>query len=209
MAIITPETVQQLYALDPIFMEIKNLYGVPENWQRPPGFISLCRIVLEQQVSLESAFATYKKLLEYVDSDFTPQRILQLDDVEMRECYVSRQKASYLRNIADAVLAETLIFERLEEMSDVEVHEYLTKIKGIGKWTANVYLIFVLQRRDILPLGDIAVVNTVKELKGATNKEEVGEIGAAWQPLRTVATFFLWHYYLNKRKRNIDHIYAI
>lgn len=205
--IITTETVHQLCQLDSIFLDIKNQYGVPENWQRPPGFVTLCRIVLEQQVSLESAFATYKKLNEYVDGDFTPKRILALDDTEMRACYVSRQKTRYLRNIAEAILNKTLNFKVLEKMTDAEVHEHLTIIKGIGKWTANVYLIFVLQRRDILPLGDIAVVNTVKELKGAKNKEEVGEIGAAWQPLRTVATFFLWHYYLNKRKRNIDHIY--
>lgn len=207
MAIITDKTVTALCALDDIFIQIKDQYGVPKNWQRPPGFITLCRIVLEQQVSLESAYAAYRKLDDYLDGEFTPERIIKMDDVELRACYVSRQKSKYLRNIAHAVIDKELIFNQLENCTNEEVHKNLTKIKGIGQWTANVYLIFVLQRRDILPLGDIAVINTVKELKGAKNKEEVGKIGLQWQPLRTVATFFLWHYYLEKRGRKVEYIF--
>lgn len=207
MTIITGKTVEALCSLDDIFIHIKNQYGVPKNWHRPPGFITLCRIVLEQQVSLESAYAAYRKLNDYLDGEFTPQRIIKMDDVELRACYVSRQKSKYLKNIAQAVIDNELIFNTLEQCTDEEVHKNLTKIKGIGKWTANVYLIFVLQRRDILPLGDIAVINTVKELKGAKTKEEVGEIGLNWQPLRTVATFFLWHYYLEKRGRKVEYIF--
>lgn len=206
MAIITDETVNALSELDEIFPMIKERYGVPPNWQRPPGFVTLCRIILEQQVSLESAYATYKKLDTYLEGDFIPEKIILMDDVQMRTCYVSRQKSKYLRNVATAILNKSLIFSDLAAMSNEEVHEQLTQIKGIGKWTANIYLIFVLQRRDILPLGDIAIINTVKELKGATNKEEVGEIALAWQPLRTVATYFLWHYYLNKRGRDVSFI---
>lgn len=208
MAIITTETVEQLCRLDSIFLKIKDQYGIPHNWQRPAGFVTLCRMVLEQQVSLESAFSTYQKLNHHVSGVFHPSHLLSMTDEEMRACGVSRQKARYLRCVATAVLDKSIIFEEMDDMSDEAVHDYLTKITGIGKWTANVYLIFVLQRRDILPLGDIAVVNTVKELKGAKDKLEVGEMGNAWRPLRTVATFFLWHYYLSKRRRNIDHIYA-
>lgn len=201
--IINPKSIDWLCGKDVVFSSIINQYGLPPSWKREPGFVSLARIILEQQVSLESANACFFKLRKKIPS-FSPEAILSLSMPELRECYVSRQKATYLHALASAVVDKTLDFEQLHQLNDDEVRQILTQIKGIGNWTVEVYLLFCFQSPDVFPLGDIAVLRTLKELKGWSSKEDVVAGTLAWQPHRSAAVFLLWHYYLNRRNRVIE-----
>jgi DNA-3-methyladenine glycosylase II len=183
-----------------IFSKIKEQYGIPPNWQRPLGFISLSRIILEQQISLASAEAHFKKLNNYL-SEFSPIEILKLNDKEMRACQISRQKTEYLRALSLAVINKNLVFDDLHKMNPEEVRKKLTSIKGIGNWTTDIYLMFCLQSKDIFPMGDIALITTIKELTKVKNKEGITRLTKKWMPYRSLAAYFLWYYYLKKRKR--------
>jgi DNA-3-methyladenine glycosylase II len=183
-----------------IFSKIKEQYGNPPNWQRPEGFISLSRIILEQQISLASAEAHFKKLNNYL-SEFSPIEILKLNDKEMRACQISRQKTEYLRALSLAVINKNLVFDDLHKMNPEEVRKKLTSIKGIGNWTTDIYLMFCLQSKDIFPMGDIALITTIKELTKVKNKEGITRLTKKWMPYRSLAAYFLWYYYLKKRKR--------
>lgn len=185
---------------DEIIREIHAVYGVPPNWERSADFISLSKIILEQQVSLASAKAHFERLNAYVKS-FTPENILLLSDEEMRNCHISWQKSKYLRNLSEAIVNGDLNLEELVGLDEPTVREKLTSIKGIGNWTADVYLLFCLQHKDIFPIGDIAVVNTIKSLYHVNSREEILEIATRWQPCRSLATYFMWHHYLSKRGR--------
>lgn len=185
---------------DEIIHGIFKQYGIPPNWERIPDFVSLSKIILEQQVSLNSAKAHFERLNDYI-KEFTPKNILLLSDDEMRNCHISRQKAKYLRNISTSILNGDLNLEELFHFDEPSVRHKLTSIKGIGDWTADVYLLFCLQHKDIFPIGDIAVVNTIRELYDVTTRDEILEIAAGWQPCRSLGTYFMWHHYLNKRGR--------
>jgi DNA-3-methyladenine glycosylase II len=138
--------------------------------------------------------------IESILGEVSPETISQCADEELKNCGVSRQKISYLKILAKAVSSE-LDLESLAEKSADEVRSELIKIKGIGHWTIDVYLMFSLQSPDIIPLGDIAVVNTIKELFDIHTKEEMTTLSENWKPYRTMATFMLWHHYLEKRNR--------
>jgi DNA-3-methyladenine glycosylase II len=177
-------------------------YGHPPIWSRPPGFNTLVRIILEQQVSLQSAKAAYDKLVEYT-GELTPEKLLQLSNEEMRACYFSRQKTIYVRALAEAVLHKKIDLEGLAAANDEQVREELMKIKGIGHWTADIYLLMALRRCDIFPLGDLAMVSSliyVKALAKDTPREEIIRVAESWRPYRSVATMILWHHYLRQRK---------
>ena len=155
---------------------------------------------MEQQVSLASANAHFLKLNTYLE-EFTPSNILQLTDTEMRKCQVSRQKAKYLRDLSTGLLNKTIDLESLQHLELEEIRRQLTSIKGIGNWTTDIYLMFCLQKKDILPIGDIAIVSTIKELWGATTATKIVVLAEKWTPLRSLASYYLWHYYLRKRNR--------
>lgn len=205
MNIVNPAHIKHLLKTDKIFLLIKDKYGVPPNWSRPPGFISLSKIILEQQVSLASANAHFRKLNSYM-KEFTPSNILLLTDEEMRYCQVSRQKAVYLRSLSSAIISRHIDLEALTALDETTAREQLTSIKGIGVWTTDIYLMFCLQAKDIFPLGDIAAVNTIKELTGAATREEIIAISEKWRPYRSLATYFLWYYYLRKRNRPLEYV---
>lgn len=200
MNIVNNKDINILTEKDSIFQKIQTLYGNPPNWMRPPGFVTLSKMILEQQVSLASAKAHFVKLNNYLNG-FTPENILKLSDEEMRNCQISRQKAKYLRALSIAVIEGLLDLDELTQLEEVEIREKLTSIKGIGNWTTDVYLMFCLQFKDIFPIGDIAVVQTVQELSDSKTKEEILEYSEQWRPLRSLAVYFLWHYYLKKRNR--------
>lgn len=183
-----------------IFKSIHDKYGMPPNWSREPGFISLSKIILEQQVSIESAKAHFNKLNSYIP-EFNPKEIIKLTDQEMRDCHISRQKANYLRSLSVAILENELDLEVLNIYSDSEVRELLTRVKGIGNWTVDIYLMFCLQRKDIFPSGDIAVINAAMELLKVETKVIVLKTSENWTPFRSLAAYYLWHYYLKKRNR--------
>ena len=200
MNIVNQNDIRHLMSIDKIFVSINDRYGQPPDWKRPRGFISLSRIILEQRVSLASANAHFLKLNNYLPA-FTPSEILNLNDEEMRNCHMSRQKAQYLRALATAITQGDINLEDLEKLKEAEVRRQLTNIKGIGDWTADIYLMFCLQAKDIFPVGDIAVINTVKELTGARSKEEILILSDKWKPYRSLAAYFLWHHYLSCRKK--------
>lgn len=176
-------------------------YGHPPMWIRPATFQSLILFILEQQVSLASAYAAFKKLKEKIGY-VTPAKILALTDAELRSCYFSRQKIIYARELAKAVQSKQLRLNKIAVSHEDEIRLELKKIKGIGDWTVDVYLMHALQRTDLFPLGDIALVKSLREIKQLhphTTKEKMLKIAEPWRPYRTVASMILWHAYIKKR----------
>lgn len=194
------EAIAYLVEKDVVFKELHQQYGNPFVPSRPEGFQTLCKLILEQQVSIESARACYVKI-ENSLGDVSPETIKNATEEILRSCGVSRQKTIYMKALAEAILDETLVLETLSQKHPDEVRRELIQIKGIGNWTIDVYLMFSLQSQDILPIGDIAVVNTIKELYGCEDKEAMIVMAENWKPYRSMATYFLWHHYLVKRKR--------
>lgn len=184
--------------------ELRNIirqHGYPPMWTRPNTFQTLILTILEQQVSLAAAYAAFKKLKEKIGY-VTPQKILQLSDEEMRACYFTRQKMGYARHLAEAIIKKQVSLKKLSLLPDEEVREQLIRLKGIGHWTIDVYLMHVLQRTDLFPLGDIALVNSLKETKQLhphVSKDEMLAIAEPWRPYRTIASMILWHSYIKKR----------
>ena len=193
----------RLAAGDPQLKGILDAIGYPPFWTRPNSYETLVLTILEQQVSLLSAYAAYKRLKEKIDP-VTPAALLALSDEELRLCSFTRQKIVYARGLATALEGNVLSLQALEFEEDEVVRTELKKLKGIGDWTADIYLLHALRRTDIFPLGDLALVNALKEVKELpkeTTKEELLLLGEPWRPYRSVATMMLWHYYI--RKRNI------
>ena len=185
-----------------VFSEIIKKYGLPKIPKRPQGFETLVLLILEQQVSIDSAKATYLKI-KVKHETFQPDVLINVSDEQYRTFGVSRQKTTYIKALATAILNGEINLESLNSKPADQVREELIKIKGIGNWTIDIYLMFCLQDPDLIPLGDIAVVNTIKELFDIHTKEEMEILSRNWQPYRSYATFLLWHYYLSKRNRKI------
>ena len=198
--IVNGEDIKSLLRIDRIFAFIEDSYGHPPNWSRPQGFISLSRIILEQQISLASANAHFLKLSNFL-TDFTPSNILKLTDDEMRICQISRQKSKYLRELSSAILGGVMDLQELSKLSEEEARKQLTNIKGIGDWTADIYFMFCLQSKDIFPIGDIAIVKAVKELGRVETKADVACLSENWKPFRSLAAYYLWHYYISKKNK--------
>ncbi|MEO6613076.1 MAG: DNA-3-methyladenine glycosylase 2 family protein [Chitinophagaceae bacterium] len=192
---------RSLAAMDADLGHIIRQHGYPPMWTRPASFQSLILFILEQQVSLASAYAAFNKLKARIGF-VTPAKILALSDADLRACYFSRQKIIYARELATAVQRKKLVLGRLAHQHEDAIRGELKKIKGIGDWTVDVYLMHSLQRTDLFPLGDIALVNSLKEVKDLhpqISKEEMLKIADAWRPHRTIASMILWHAYIRKR----------
>jgi DNA-3-methyladenine glycosylase II len=192
---------EKLARKDKQLKSIIKQYGHPPMWTRKQGFETLVLTILEQQVSLASAFAAYKKLKAKIGT-VTPAKILAMSNDELRECYFTRQKQVYAKELATAFETKQLQWKRFPEMTDEEVRRQLTSVKGIGNWTADVYLMHALQRTDLFPLGDIALVNSLKHIKklpADIDKETMLLIAEPWRPYRTIASFLLWHAYIKRK----------
>ncbi len=180
-------------------------YGPPPLWAREPGFPTLVHIILEQQVSLASARAAYDKLLA-IAAPLTPERFLELDDATLKAAGFSRQKTRYGRELAAAVATGQLDLDGLHALDDGAAREALTRVKGIGRWTADIYLLMAMRRPDIWPIGDLALATAAQQALGLAATPTTGElelIGAAWRPWRAAAARLLWHYYLSRRPRGL------
>ena len=189
---------------DPDLAGIVARHGPPPLWDRAPGFPTLLHIILEQQVSLASAEAAFDRLVAAADP-LTPSRFLELTDAELLAIGFSRQKARYGRALAEAIASGDLDLETLEALDDDAVHEALQSIPGIGPWTSTVYLLMVLLRPDLWPVGDIALAESVGEVKGLGRRPgpaEMADLGEAWRPWRSVAARLFWHDYLARRGRS-------
>jgi len=176
-------------------------YGYPPMWTRPASFQTLILTILEQQVSLAAAYAAFKKLREKIGY-VTPAKILAMTDEEMRAVYFTRQKMGYARELARAIQSRKLVLKHLETLPDEAVREQLIQLKGIGHWTIDVYLMHALQRTDLFPLGDIALVNSlklIKKLPSDISKADMLNIAEAWRPNRTIAAMLLWHAYIRRK----------
>jgi DNA-3-methyladenine glycosylase II len=172
--------------------------GVPPLWRRAAGFPTLVKLILEQQVSLASGAAAYERL-EARLGEVTPEAFLTLDDVELRAAAFSRQKARYVRLLAHAVLDGELDLDGVAAMNDDTATASLTRLVGIGPWTAANYLLFALGRPDVWPSGDRALVISLGRALGredAPTYEEADVIATQWRPWRAVAARLLWHDYL-------------
>ena len=202
---LTPEqleiAVQTLIAQDERLAYVWQRLGTPPMWAREPGFGTLIHIILEQQVSLASALAAFNRLQAALP-ELTPSTFLTLNDDELKTIGFSRQKTRYCRLVADAILSGELDLDGLGELDDVGVSAELTKITGIGNWTANVYLLMVLLRPDAWATGDRALAVAVQELYGMPKCPTYPELDAfaeRWQPHRATAARLLWHFYLNRK----------
>lgn len=196
----------RLAHIDISFAEIINKYGYPPFWIRPNRFETLLLTILEQQVSLASAYAAYKKLKEKAGK-ISPEIILTLSDEELRACYFSRQKIVYVKGLAAALQNKNISLRSLYYQPEDVVRTELKKLKGIGDWTVDIYLIHALRRSDVFPVGDLALINAIKMLKEmpAATKDEILQMAEAWRPHRTVATMLLWHYYIKKKNIRLLH----
>ena len=189
---------------DAIFIQIIEKYGLPKVPWRPQGLETLVLLIMEQQVSIESAKATFLRLKE-IANPFLPETLINISDEDFRSVGISRQKTSYIKGLSLAIINKELDLETLSEKSTEQVREELIKIKGIGHWTIDIYLMFAIEATDIMPLGDIAVFNTIKELLDIHDREAMEEYIKKWSPYRSFATFLLWHYYLGKRNRKVNY----
>ena len=193
----------ELTMRDSDLAEAVSRWGNPPFWTHTPGFSGIVLAVLSQQVSLESAKATFIKL-ENVISSINPKKFLSLDDNTLREIGFSRQKASYIRGVAHEIMVGEFDLEDLESMDDDQARRRLMDVRGIGAWTADTYLLFALRRSDAWPSGDLALAKAIQELRGLItipSSEEVDRIADHWRPWRAVAARILWHHYLNERGR--------
>jgi DNA-3-methyladenine glycosylase II len=195
--------VAELAARDPDLAAIVARYGPPPLWDREPGFPTLLHIILEQQVSLASARAAFDRLRTVADP-LTPERLLELTDEELLRIGFSRQKARYGRAVAAAIQSGSLDLGGLGGLDDQAVHDALQAVPGIGPWTSTIYLLMVLGRPDVWPVGDIALAAAVGEVKGLGRRPdavEMSELGEAWRPWRSVAARLFWHDYVSRRGR--------
>jgi DNA-3-methyladenine glycosylase II len=189
--------------VEPVFAAILAHAGAPRFRRRRNGFGTLLHIILEQQVSIDAAAAMYKRLMQLC-CPFGPAAFLELDDATLRSCGFSRQKAGYARALAAAVTQGVFDFARLETEDDAAVFERLVSMKGIGRWSAEVYLLFALGRPDIWPAADLGLQLAVAERLGLAarpGEAELRELGEAWRPWRSVAACLFWQSYLHRRGR--------
>jgi DNA-3-methyladenine glycosylase II len=193
------ESAKSVALIDTDLAQILTDHGTPPLWAREPGFVTLLRIILEQQVSLTSAAAMFGRLTTNIEP-LTPATVLEAGAPFLRSFGVTRQKATYFINVAQAIESGELDLDKVGRSDDETAIEQLTSIKGIGPWTAKIYLLMALGRQDVWPVGDIALATAAKNLKGLEQRPtqpELSEMAKAWRPHRATAARLLWHYYLN------------
>jgi len=193
----------ELSAFDPHFRRVYELYGPPPLWDRPAGFSTLLNIILEQQVSLASARACFEKLNAWI-GEVTPGGVLTLTDAELKTIGFSRQKTAYARHLSEAVLEKRIDLDGLSLLPDAEVKAKLVKLKGVGEWTSDIYLLMAMLRPDVMPKGDIALHAAYQKLTGAQKRpgsDEFIAMAEKWKPFRSVAARLLWHFYLSEKVR--------
>jgi DNA-3-methyladenine glycosylase II len=195
--------VRTLANADPALAASVDRFGPPPLWAREPSYATLVHLILEQQVSLASARAAFDRLEAALAGDIEPRAFLELSHAELRAIGFSRQKAGYARELAGA-LADGFDLEGLAELADEEARSSLMRLRGIGRWTADIYLIMCLLRPDVWPHGDQALATAARELLELPARPtfEALEIRArSWRPHRATAARILWHHYLSVRGR--------
>lgn len=207
------DAVRILVSRDPALAEIVERHGTPPLWARRPGFATLVRIILEQQVSLASAAALFARLECEIEGGVAPASVAATGYDGLRSLGVTRQKADYVSALAEQVQAGRLRLDKLARRSDDEVLAALTSARGIGPWTARIYALMALRRPDVWPTGDLALQKAVAALNHLPIRMKDAEmvtIAERWRPWRAVAARILWHGYLSGRtptqRRAVDRV---
>jgi DNA-3-methyladenine glycosylase II len=198
------QAVCALVKCDAHLAEVVKKFGCPPLWIREPGFPTLVYIILEQQVSLASAKAAFDRLNAAV-RPLTPHKFLKLTDADLLRIGFSRQKTHYTRLLAESLSRRHFDLRYLHELHDDSARKMLTAFKGIGNWTADIYLLSALRRPDIWPVGDLALATAVQEVKHLRKRpspERLEKLSQPWRPYRAVAARLFWHAYLSKRGQN-------
>ena len=197
---LTPRTIAAdlgaIAARDQAFAAALDAVGLPPARERPTGFASLLRIIIGQQVSAAAASGIWRRL--EAAGSLEPAAIAALELEALKACGLSRQKASYALALSQAVASGTLDLEQVHALDDDGVVAALTAIKGIGRWTAEVYLLFAMRRRDVWPAGDLAVavgMQRLRRLRQRPDPDRVRKLAEPWRPYRSAAALFMWHYY--------------
>ena len=194
---------RQVGLLEPRFAEVLRRHGEPPSRKRRGGFETVLKIIVQQQVSIASAEAIWHRLRLGLGI-INPEAVLAREDEALRAFGLSRQKAAYARSLAKAVVSGHLNFRRLRGMADEAVIEDLVQIKGIGRWTAEVYLLAVMQRPDIWPAADIALMEGARNLLDLAQRPTIKEmtpLAEPWRPYRTYAARLLWLHYRHINRR--------
>ncbi len=197
----TPEFIRialdQVATRDPDLAAALHAFGYPSPRNREPGFSTLINIIISQQVSTNAATAIRGRLEATLDP-LTPDAFLAADEQTIRDIGFSARKAEYARGLAQAIVDGTLETERLAGLDDKDVAKALTSIRGLGQWSADIYMLFTLSRADVWPLGDLAIqiaVQKLKHMRKRPNQKHMLTIAERWRPYRGVVALFLWHYY--------------
>ena len=208
MAPLTRETFQEglniLLSCDRHLAKVVDRYGPPPMWTRKPGFATLVHIILEQQVSLASARAVYNRTRILV-SPFSAHCFRRIDPANLEQIGMTRQKRTYCYHLAEAIASGQLRIGHLSGLTDEEARRRLTQVKGIGPWTADIYLLMALRRPDVWPRGDLALkiaLQRVKHLTEVPTETAFETMGHPWRPWRAIAARILWHAYLASRRNS-------
>jgi DNA-3-methyladenine glycosylase II len=184
---------------DPILAGIIKQHGACELGaarDRFDHFAMLVRAIVFQQLSTKAATTIHTRLMTLMPSGLpAPAALMALSDVQFRSAGISRQKAGYLRDLSEKVASGAVPLDTIDRLDDEEVIAALTQIKGIGRWTAEMFLIFRLQRPDVLPLADVGIVNAMQKayrMRKKPSPERMRKIGEAWRPYRSIASWYLW-----------------
>lgn len=174
---------------------VHDLVGLPPFLVRPQGFETLLALIVEQQISVKAAASILARLMAAMKKP-TPKNFLKLNEEELRAIGLSGQKVKYTRDLAERIESGELDIKNINEMPDEEIHEHLQKVKGIGRWTVENYLIFALERPDVWPAGDLALQEGVRralKLEERPTIAEMDKIAEKWRPHRTGAALLLWY----------------
>jgi DNA-3-methyladenine glycosylase II len=189
------KAVNHLKKSDPILAAIIERIGPCRMEFGPPEFHSLAEAIIYQQLNGKAAETIFKRFASLAGEPLSPQGILKLSEQQMRSVGLSKQKASYLKDMAERAARGDLDFSRLHEMTDDEVIQHLTQVKGVGVWTAHMFLMFTLRRPDVLPTGDFGIRMAMKKhykKRQLPKPEQMEKIARSWAPYRSVACWYLW-----------------
>ena len=190
------KAILHLKKADPILGSVIDRVGAYRIEYRDPDFQTLVRSIVYQQLSGRVASVIFNRLAAMLpDGKITPEAILKLTPAKMRRAGLSKQKTAYIRDLARKTVRGKVIFEALSDLADHEVIEHLTQVKGIGVWTAHMFLIFALQRPDVLPTGDLGVRSAIRKAYGLEelpHPKQMEELAASWRPYCSIAAWYLW-----------------
>jgi len=189
------QAVNHLKKSDPVLRAIIERIGAFRMEYGPPEFHSLAEAIVYQQLNGKAAISIFKRFAALAGEPLTPVGILKLTDEQMRSVGLSKQKSSYLRDMAQRAISGQLDFSKLHEMSDADVIRHLTQVKGVGIWTAQMFLMFTLKRPNVLPTGDFGVQMAIKRhynKRKLPKPAQMEKIAKPWEPYRSIACWYLW-----------------